>query len=96
MSVRDFMRTFGMWPWEVEQAAALGWVKLYVRPSKRGKGRPSRIAELIPQEQVANLPLPPYRNQIPREISLRHQMFTLRVSGSAFRGESKSWPSLAS
>jgi hypothetical protein len=79
MSVRDLMRSFAILPWEVEQAAALGWLKLYVEAGKRGKGRPSRVAELIPHDLLSNPPLPPARNQIPREISVRHQLFATRA-----------------
>jgi hypothetical protein len=79
-SLRDLMRSFAIRPWELEQAAALGWLKLYVRPGKGGKGRPSRVAELIPQDQLpTGRSLPPYRNQIPREIGVRHQQFAMRA-----------------
>jgi len=79
MSVRDLGRSFAIHPWEIEQAAVLGWLKLYLQPGKGGKGRPSQVAELIPLDYLANLPLPPYRNQIPREISVRHQQFAMRA-----------------
>jgi hypothetical protein len=79
MSVRNLMRSFEIRPWEVEQAAALGWVKLYIQPGKGGRGRSSRIAEIISPDRTANLPLPPYRNQIPREISVAHQLFAMRA-----------------
>ena len=26
MSVRDLMQSFAIWPWEIEQAAELGWL----------------------------------------------------------------------
>jgi hypothetical protein len=47
---------------------------------KGARGRPSRGAELISAERMANLPLPPARNQIPREISVRHQLFAMRAA----------------
>ena len=47
---------------------------------KRAQGRRSRIVELVTQDRLANLPLPPARNQIPREISARHQLFAMRAA----------------
>jgi hypothetical protein len=77
MSVRNLRRSFAIWPWEVEQAAALGWLKLNVQG---GRGRRSRIVELVAQDRLAHLPLPPARDQIPREISKRHQLFAMRAA----------------
>jgi hypothetical protein len=36
--------------------------------------------ELIAQSELANLPLPPARNQIPSEISVRHQLFARQAA----------------
>jgi hypothetical protein len=36
LTVRDFARTFSVWEWEVEQAAALGWVKIETRKLASG------------------------------------------------------------
>jgi hypothetical protein len=80
MSVRDLKRSFAIWPWEIEQAATLGWVKVYIRAGKGRKGRPSRVVELATQDRLANFSLPPARNQIPREISARHQLFATRAA----------------
>ena len=80
MCLRNLTRSFAIWPWEVEQAAALGWLKVYVQACSGGRGRPSRVVELITQDQLANLPLPPARDQIPREISARHQLFAIRAA----------------
>jgi hypothetical protein len=80
MSVRDLRRSFAIRSWEIEQAATLGWVNVYVRAGKRDRGRPSRIVELVAQDRLANLPLPPARDQIPREISARHQLFAMRAA----------------
>ena len=80
MSVRDLRRSFAIWPWEVEQAAALGWLNLYVRAGKGHRGRPSRVAELITQDRPVNVTLPPARNEIPRQISVRHQLFARRAA----------------
>ena len=79
--MRDMTRSFAIRPWEVEQAAALGWLKVYVQAFKEGRGRPSRVVELATQDRLANLPLPPVRNQIPRQISARHQLFAMRAAG---------------
>jgi hypothetical protein len=80
MSLRDLRRSFAIWPWEVEQAVTLGWLKLNVQAGKRGRGQPSRVVELITQGELANVPLPPARDQIPREISVRHQLFAMRAA----------------
>ena len=80
MSVRDLRRSFAVWPWEVEQAAALGWLKVYVQSCSGGRGRPSRVVELVTQDRPANLSLPPARDQMPREISARHQLFAMRAA----------------
>jgi hypothetical protein len=87
MSVRDLMRSFAIQPWELEQAAALGWLKLYLQPGKGGRGRSSRIAELITQDKTANLPVPPARNQIPREISVAINYLQCAPFGNAFPEE---------
>jgi hypothetical protein len=79
MAVRELMRSFAIQPWEIEQAATVGWVKVYIRAGKGGKGRPSRVVEVIPEDKIASLPLPPARNQISREISVRHQVFAMRA-----------------
>jgi len=43
LTVRDFARSFSVWEWELEQAAALGWIQIETR--KPRTGRPSRIAK---------------------------------------------------
>ena len=80
MSVRDLRRSFAICPWEVEQASVLGWLKLYVRAGKGHRGRSSRVVELITQDRPVNATLPPTRNQIPKEISVRHQLFARRAA----------------
>jgi hypothetical protein len=47
---------------------------------KRAPGRPSRVVELITQDRPVNVTLPPARNEIPREISARHQSFARQAA----------------
>ena len=68
LSVREFARSFSVWEWEIEQAAALGWLK--IETHKPRTGRPSRIATIVSKPQATKLP--PYRWQIEKPISIRH------------------------
>ena len=45
MSLRDLTRSFSIWPWEIEQAAELGWLDITLR-RRANRGRPVRLAEL--------------------------------------------------
>jgi hypothetical protein len=82
VSLRDFWRTYGVHEWEVEQAAELGWLRIVTR--KPRVGRPSRVAQKLSECESAKLP--PFRCQIPREISIRHWRFALEsVSCSGFK-----------
>ena len=85
LPVREFARTFSVWEWEVEQAAALGWVKIETR--KPRTGRPSRIATIVSKPQAAKLP--PYRWQIEKPISFRHQLFAMHSTCAVKRGSRK-------
>ena len=71
-TLRDLGRSYVIQSWEVEQAAALGWVAITER--KPRSGRPSRMATLC---ELENAKLPPLRRFIEREISYRHQAFAL-------------------
>jgi hypothetical protein len=51
LTVRDFARSFSVWEWEVEQAAALGWIEIETR--KPHTGRPSRIAKIVSKPDAA-------------------------------------------
>ena len=74
MSVRDLIRTFAIWPWEIEQAAELGWLCIVTqRPS--GRGRPARVAELCDER---NVKLPQPRRQIEKRIAVRPELFAMR------------------
>ena len=75
MSLRDLARSFAIWPWEIEQAAELGWLRITLRRRSDG-GRPVRLAELC-DEKDARLPRP--RRQIEPEISGRHRLFAMRT-----------------
>jgi hypothetical protein len=72
LSLRDLCRSFRVEPWEVEQAAALGWVELEKR--KPRTGRPSMVArKSFATRQL--LTQPPLRRQLGTSISLRHWFF---------------------
>jgi hypothetical protein len=71
--VREFARTYSVWEWEVEQAAALGWIK--IETHKPRTGRPSRIAKIVSENTAAKLP--PWRCQIEKPISIRHWRFAM-------------------
>ena len=80
-SVRDLHRSYGIWAWEVEQAAQLGWLTIWTR--KPRVGRPSVIAKVSRKE---NAKLPEPRSQIEGAISTRHFNFALRSVGAFHRG----------
>lgn len=73
MPVRTFSRNHGVFDWEIQQAAVLGWLAIAER--KPAVGRPSYWAEKLSKTQSAKLP--PYRNEIPREIRFRHRLFAI-------------------
>jgi hypothetical protein len=83
LSVRDFARSFGVWEWELEQAAALGWLEIKAR--KPRTGRPSRIAVLASPFPSAKLP--PCRAEIESPINTRHFLFALKSIQCAKRGQ---------
>lgn len=84
LTVREFARTFSVWEWEIEQAAALGFIK--IETHKPRTGRPSRIAKIVSETPAAKLP--PYRWQIEKPISIRHWSFALHSAHSAIKGGS--------
>lgn len=73
VSVRDFGRSYAVPKWELEHAAALGWVQ--VLSQKPATGRPSLIVCRVSKTDTAKLP--PYRWEIPKSISIRHQRFAI-------------------
>lgn len=82
--MREFSRSFSVYEWEIEQAAALGWIKIEMH--KPRTGRPSRIAKIVSESQTAKLP--PYRCQIENPISIRHWNFAFHSVYSAVKGGS--------
>lgn len=82
LPIRTFARTYSVWPWELEQAAALGWIEFSVR--KPATGRPSRMVKSVSKPEAAKLP--PWRCQIEKPISIRHQFFALHSSLGAVKG----------
>lgn len=84
LTVREFARTYSVWEWEIEQAAALGWIKIETR--KPPIGRPSRIAKEVSKPDAAKVP--PWRWQIKKPISIRHWYFALHSAYSAIKGGS--------
>jgi hypothetical protein len=84
LTVREFDRTYSVRRWEIDQAAALGWIAFEIR--KPRTGRPSRIATIVSKPQAAKLP--PYRWQIEKQISIRHWNFAFHSAYSAIKGGS--------
>ncbi len=84
-TLRQLFRRFGIHDWEVEQAAALGWVAIETR--KPHTGRPSLVARILSETQTAKLPPP--REEIGRSISCRHRNFAFQ-SVLAFKHAPKS------
>ncbi len=82
LTVREFDRTYSVWKWEIEQAAALGWIAFETR--KPRTGRPARFAVNVSICHAAKLPL--YRRQIEKQIGLRHDIFALRSVYCGIKG----------
>lgn len=82
LTVREFARTYSVWELEIEQAAALGWIK--IETHKPRTGRPSRIVLIVSETQAAKLP--PLRSTIEHTISVRHWNFALFSVCRAVRG----------
>jgi hypothetical protein len=77
---RQLERRFGVWRWEVEQAAALGWVE--IETCKPRTGHPSQIVRV---RRSPSAKLPPCRWQIEKEISHRHWIFAMRCTLKAVK-----------
>jgi hypothetical protein len=82
LPVREFARSFSVWEWEIEEAAALGFIKIEM--CKPRTGRPSRIVWQVSSTPAAKLP--PYRCQIEKPIVHSHRMFALLSVGTATKG----------
>ena len=85
LTVRDFARSFSVWEWEIEQASALGWLKIETR--KPRTGRPSRIATVVSEPEAAKLP--PYRWQIEKPIRFQHKLFAMHSTCAVKHGSRK-------
>ena len=85
LPLRNFSRTFSVWEWEIEQAAALGWIQIETR--KPPTGRPSRIATIVSKPLAAKLP--PYRWQIDKPICFQHKLFAMHSTCAVKRGSRK-------
>jgi len=82
VTVRDFARSFSVWEWELEQAAALGWIEIEIR--KPHTGRPSRVVRELIRPDAAKLP--PYRWQIEKPIKFSHARFAMLSTCAMHRG----------
>lgn len=81
-TLRQFERRYSVWRWEVEAAAALGWITIERR--KPPIGRPSLIVCKISESEAAKVP--PSRRMIGKTISIRHENFAMRSVLTALRG----------
>lgn len=82
LTVREFARSFSVWEWELEQAAALGWIQIETK--KPRIGRPSRVVRELSRPHAAKLP--PYRWQIEKPIKFSHARFAMLSTCAMHRG----------
>ena len=87
LTVRECARSFSVWEWEIEQAAALGWIK--IETHKPHTGRPSRIAKTVSEPVAAKLP--PRRCHVEKPISIRHWKFALHSVCTSRKGGSSTF-----
>jgi hypothetical protein len=87
LTMREFDRTYSVWKWEVEQAAALGWISFETR--KPRTGRPARVAVKVSNCEAAKLPM--YRRQIEKHIGYRHANFALRSVYCGIKGGARNF-----
>jgi hypothetical protein len=78
-SLRDLYRSYSVRNWVVEQAEEAGWVAIFER--KPAVGRPSRVA--VKLSGMLSAKLPPKRNTIPQELSIRHWRFAFELASIA-------------
>lgn len=86
LPARTLTRSYHVQPWEIQEAAALGWLEIVTR--KPPTGRPSRIVREVSKPEGAKLP--PYRWQIERTITVRQHNFAWLSTMRAVKGGS-SW-----
>jgi len=82
LTVRTLARSYHVRLWEIEQAAALGWIQIETR--KPPTGRPSRIVREVSRPEGAKLP--PYRWQIEKPIKFTHARFAMLSTHAMHRG----------
>jgi hypothetical protein len=85
LPVRTLARSYHVWEWEIEQAAALRWIQIETR--KPRTGRPSRIAKIVSKPEGAKLP--PYRWQIEKPIRFQHKLFAMQSTCAVKHGSRK-------
>jgi hypothetical protein len=85
LPVRTLARSYHVWEWEIEQAAALRWIHIETR--KPRTGRPSRIAKIVSKPEAAKLP--PYRWQIEQPIRFQHKLFAMHSTCAVKHGSRK-------
>ena len=85
LTIRAFARSYSVWEWEIEQAAALGWIK--IETHKPRTGRPSRIAKIVSKPETAKLP--PYRWQIEKPMRFQHKLFAMHSTCAVKHGSRK-------
>jgi hypothetical protein len=89
MSLRDLARGFAIWPWEIEQAAELGWLRIVVR------SRSSWSCSVRQSCAMKRMLDAEAKKQIEPEISARHRLFAMRAvyeccpGGSRFSGTTR-------
>ena len=74
-----------------EQWGVHGWsfADMDVQACNRGRGRPSRVVELVTQDRPANLPLPPARTKSPGRSARDISCLQCVRPGSALSEESR-------
>jgi hypothetical protein len=82
LTVRDLLRSYSVWEWALEQAAALGWIHIETR--KPRTGRMSRIVHEITQPYA--IKLPPYCWQLEKPIKFNHARFAMLSTCAMHRG----------
>lgn len=80
-TARQLFRRFAIFPDEIAQAEALGWVA--TETGKPRTGRPSRIVRL---SKSTTAKLPRWRSEIPRRISHHHWRFAFASVYQGIRG----------
>ena len=82
LSIRDFARSYGVYRWEIETAADLGWLVIETR--KPPIGSPSLVARGFSKPDSTKLP--PWRSEIEKPISFRHWRFVVESLLAVKRG----------